>query len=321
MLRQLERLRQDGNRNKYPASTHHRAPYKPFLLLSVLDVAELDKLASPFLSLDDHVVSLLLKTFFNDYCGSLRLGSTPSKLHLPFFHLESDSIWKLVPRADARTSRPASVCQLQERFCGADLSPDLFSRLQSPEKRTRLRDILTGASYFTPEAARTIREQSRINIGSERYADQLIRAPVRAPSVVREDAAPFAPIRDAGFRKAIRRIYDNRCALCGLRILTPDNHAVVQAAHIIPWATSHDDSIENGICLCPTCHWAFDQGLVSIDPEDRILVSQSLWNAPNAAGHLLQLENRPIVNPADKQHRPNAANLEAHRKAHGFRCR
>jgi putative restriction endonuclease len=37
-LHKLSNLRTDKNRNRYPAYTSHRAPHKPFLLLSIMDL-------------------------------------------------------------------------------------------------------------------------------------------------------------------------------------------------------------------------------------------------------------------------------------------
>ena len=37
-LQMFARLRTDKGRNRYPEITYHRAPHKPFLLLSVMDL-------------------------------------------------------------------------------------------------------------------------------------------------------------------------------------------------------------------------------------------------------------------------------------------
>ena len=80
-------------------------------------------------------------------------------------------------------------------------------------------------------------------------------------------------IRDQGFRKAIVMIYDHRRSLFGIRVLTPDGHTVVEAAHIKPWSESHDDRPANGLSLCRLCHWSFDKGLISVGAKYEVLVS------------------------------------------------
>jgi hypothetical protein len=45
----------------------------------------------------------------------------------------------------------------------------------------------------------------------------------------------------------------HRCAIPTCRATT------TEIAHIVPWAKTQDDSFENLIALCPTCHTRFDQ--------------------------------------------------------------
>jgi putative restriction endonuclease len=43
--------------------------------------------------------------------------------------------------------------------------------------------------------------------------------------------------RDQGFRRIVVKAYDHRCALCGVRIITPEQHTVVDAAHIVSYCS------------------------------------------------------------------------------------
>jgi putative restriction endonuclease len=69
------------------------------------------------------------------------------------------------------------------------------------------------------------------------------------------------PFRDAAFATAVKNVYDNTCAITGLRIINGGGRAKVQAAHIRPVAASGPDSVRNGLALCGTVHWMFDRGL------------------------------------------------------------
>ena len=80
-------------------------------------------------------------------------------------------------------------------------------------------------------------------------------------------------VRDQGFRRAIVNLYDHRCALCGIRMLTPEGHTVVEAAHIVQWNESHNDLPTNGMALCRLCHWSFDEGLMSVGNRYEVFVS------------------------------------------------
>jgi len=75
-------------------------------------------------------------------------------------------------------------------------------------------------------------------------------------------------LRDPNFRKKVYLAYENRCAFSGIQL------DLVEAAHIIPH--SHElgtDEIQNGICLSPLHHKAFDAGLVFIDEEYNIKIN------------------------------------------------
>ena len=120
--------------------------------------------------------------------------------------------------------------------------------------------------------------------------------------------------RDQGFRKAIVVLYNHRCALCGIRMMTPEGHTVVEAAHIVPWNESHDDKPTNGMSLCRLCHWSFDEGLMSVGKGYEVLVSNRIQVEHNLPGHILTLRDRNIFTPDEEQFWPAQSNLDYHRK-------
>lgn len=68
--------------------------------------------------------------------------------------------------------------------------------------------------------------------------------------------------RSANFREQVLNAYGHRCAVtrCQLRL--------VEAAHILPAAVEGSlDHVVNGIALSPTCHRAFDNGLIFLTPD------------------------------------------------------
>jgi putative restriction endonuclease len=121
-------------------------------------------------------------------------------------------------------------------------------------------------------------------------------------------------IRDQRFRKAIVAIYEHRRSLFGIRMLTPDGHTVVEAAHIKPWSESQDDKPSNGLSLCRLCYWSFDEGLMSVGIKYEVLVSRRVQTEHNLPGHILTLRDRPIFTPAEDEYRPAQDNLSDHRK-------
>ena len=77
------------------------------------------------------------------------------------------------------------------------------------------------------------------------------------------------------FRRMILANYGARCALTGI-----DIPQLLLASHIIPWADkSHkNDRLNpcNGICLSALYDKAFDQGLITISPDDYSVVLSSV---------------------------------------------
>lgn len=106
--------------------------------------------------------------------------------------------------------------------------------------------------------------------------------------------------------------YNHRCAISGIRILTVDYHTAVDAAHIIPWSVSQNDDPRNGLALNKLCHWAFDEGLVTISPEYVIYLSSELTTKYNSPGFLGTLHERPIYLPEEKSLWPEPEFLSWH---------
>ncbi len=80
-------------------------------------------------------------------------------------------------------------------------------------------------------------------------------------------------IRGGAFKRQIPRLYDYTCAITGMRLETSASISLIDACHIVPFAECFDDTITNGIALCPNMHRAFDRGLIAIDNEYKVLVS------------------------------------------------
>lgn len=49
----------------------------------------------------------------------------------------------------------------------------------------------------------------------------------------------------------------------------------MEAAHIVPVASSGPDVVQNGLALSGTVHWMFDRGLLAVDEDHSVLVAES----------------------------------------------
>ena len=310
--RRFARLRTNRNRKVWSEVTAHRAPHKPILLLCVLDLFDSGEISSNLVEISDDLVDL-----FDNYWGRVLPFNRPGNLALPFFHLRGDGFWHLLPRYGRSSfgSQITSLTRLREKVVGARMDEELYGLIESMENRERLRSVLIEA-YFSPQIRPLVVEQSITNRGAFAYSEALLRRPEdsRVEETLPLEEAYRPAIRDQGFRRAVVTAYAHRCALCGIRVRTPDGHTAVTAAHIRPWSDTHDDRPANGMALCRMCHWTFDEGLLGVSQEYEVIASGQLLISNNLPGYLTNLEGRGIVGPARKLFWPDTASLRWHRE-------
>ena len=308
-IKAFHNLRTDKNRNRYPVLTKHRAPHKPLLLLSVMDLIAQGEITTSFIE----PALELLETFNTYFARIMPPGSTTSMAY-PFSRLSTDGFWERIPKAgyDAKTQyNVSSMKRLREVYYGARLDEDLFRLLCDPETRERLRAVLI-ETYFAPEVHPVLLEQGQVNYEAYEYSRLLVTDP--EAGYREESKEKSGKVRDQGFRKAIVSLYRHRCALCGIRMLTPEGHTVVEAAHIVPWSRTRDDRPANGMALCRLCHWYFDEGLMGVGKKYEVLVSKRVQVEANLPGHVLSLDERRIVTPEREVFWPGQENLAVHRR-------
>ena len=102
-------------------------------------------------------------------------------------------------------------------------------------------------------------------------------------------------VRDTELTRRVKEIYNFKCQVCGVAILT-NSGPYAEAAHIKPLGAPHNgpDSLDNILCLCPNHHVKFDFGGFAI-LDDFELIGE--------AGKL----------QVDPNHRINKAYLKYHR--------
>jgi putative restriction endonuclease len=120
-------------------------------------------------------------------------------------------------------------------------------------------------------------------------------------------------VRDANFRDAVTRAYDDTCAFTGIRIVNGGGRAEVQAAHIWPVAEGGPDVVRNGVALSSTVHWMFDRRLISISDDYGILISHN--KVPTEWRGMFAKQQARIMLPRDERDWPHPEYLRRHREA------
>ena len=199
--RRFARLRTNRNRKVWSEVSAYQAPYKPILLLCVLDLLDSGEISSNLVEISDDLVEL-----FGKYLERVLPFIRPGSLALPFFHLQGDGFWHLLPRHESTSlgSQITSLIRLREEIVGARMDEDLYHLIRSEENRDRLRSVLI-QTYFSREARQCLVEQSIINRGAFVYSGELLRRP-EDPTVQETlslEEAYLPAVRDQGFRRAV----------------------------------------------------------------------------------------------------------------------
>jgi putative restriction endonuclease len=295
------------------------APHKAVMLLSVIQAIE-----KGYVSDNRIYVTPLLVSLFKTTWNALVLTKHVPTFALPFFHLKSEGFWHLHVKSGFEnwlkgTKSLSSFNQLRIAVDYASLDGELFILLSIPQSRNQLKQILL-ETYF---------EDSRYNwnlLSGKSYIDDI------TDMVVNEQPAEYAAniekleatldkdsfseevfIRSGAFKKEIARIYNHTCCISGLRIDSTSEVSMIDACHIVPFAQSHDDTISNGLALCPTLHRAFDRHLISIDDDYRVVVSRSFIERCDSPYSIQQFEGKHILLPANGKYYPSQENLHRHR--------
>ena len=310
-LHKLTHLRTDKNRSRWTETTAFQAPHKPLLLLALMDLAAQGELESAFIE-----PCFELTERFNRYWGLVRPPSGKCNMAYPFYHLKSEGFWEVVPKPgmeqDLGERITSSVTRLRSVVLGARIVEELFGLLYQQKTREELRAAIL-QRYFDSETARALLKEAKQNQEAFEYSQRLLKAAEFTPAYGRQPDKP-QQVRDQGFRKAIMTLYSNRCALCGIRMITSEGHTIVEAAHIRPWADSRDDRPANGLALCRLCHWSFDRGFMGVGEDYEILVSPLARSEQNNPGPIMTLEHRPIFMPQKDRHIPDQECLGWHRR-------
>ena len=101
-------------------------------------------------------------------------------------------------------------------------------------------------------------------------------------------------------------VYDYMCAACGLRVRLADGFSLVDAAHLIPFTISANDTPNNGLALCPNHHRAMDRHLIAPCPDSKHRAG--IWRVGTALDSriegqkaLVALDGQRVIPPAEEK--------------------
>ncbi|WP_165929555.1 HNH endonuclease [Pseudocnuella soli] len=288
-----------------------KAPHKPVLLLAVIDGIEKKNIRSNQIQISPELVAN-----FKDFWSQLVRDSRFSEnFSLPFFHLRSDGFWHLqtLPGREISLTSSHSIksfTHLKEVINYACFDQELYNLLSNEHTRQILKQTLLDA-YFPNTHLHA----------SNQLIGEIINQILHEPSAIyKTKALNFDEeevfVRSGVFKKEIPKIYNHTCAISRMRIITDADIQMIDACHIVPFSQSHDDTITNGISLCPNLHRAFDRGLISLDGEYRVLVKP--FKEQENFYSIKQFEARQILLPNSNHYFPAQENLAAHRLRHNF---
>jgi len=291
---------------------HGEAPYKPALLLAVLEGVEAGTIRDNRILITPELIA-----GFKAICQDLSTSRlfTANSFALPFYHLTSDGFWHLRtwPGLEVLLTSSRSVKSfrnLREVVQYAYLNDALWQLLTVPASRAVLRQTLL-ARYFPQtkgryrltagvEALNTI-ERQMLEESAAIYRTHL---PATADELEKE-------VRSGVFKRLVLAAYDSTCAVSGLKLInTASAHApLLDACHIVPWAVSHDDTLPNGLALCPNLHRAFDRHLFWVDEDYRVRLSPSFGELTGGDYGVQRFDGQQLRLPKKREWWPGQENL------------
>lgn len=310
--KQLQSLNRASNK------TLGKAPHKPILLLSVIQLIQKGDIQSNRI----YITGELVIAFKSNWNKLVTTSHIPN-FSLPFFHLCSEPFWRLVYVNGLFDNKEkiSSLGKLKNRIAFAEIDKDLFELLLNPITRVEIENILLN-NYFPDTKAKfqfgivvrydieTVIKDQILNDTKEEY--QTLMSHI-AEELTENEIEEERFIRGNIFKREVPKIYQNQCCISGMRIESNTNAQMIDACHIVPFSISNDDTVSNGISLSPNLHRAYDRGLITIN-EDYIVRISPVVRENETPFSISQFAGRRIILPENRKDYPSPENLMWHKK-------
>lgn len=296
------------------------APHKPILLISILE------LFAKGIFNDEHIfiVPELVAAFKTNWSRLVITNHHPI-FALPFYHMRSESFWSLVPNNGCEKWIEAkgamrSFSNLTTAINYVLIDKELSELLLQTDYRLTLLEILLNKYFPTTQNFYDTNDNNLESISfleesGETYKQKIIEL---RQNVDENTFQELVFIRSGIFKREVPKIYNNTCAISELRVDIIANVSMIDACHIVPFSEGYNDTLTNGIALCPNLHRAFDRGLIAISDDYSVLVKSTFIENTTSVFNLCQFNGKKILLPHKKEHFPSLENIRYHRKKFGF---
>jgi len=188
-----------------------------------------------------------------------KLGRTPSSLAMKLVNFAS-----LDPVQQACGIRGLSGASKADRAVWDEFTAN-WDKLGT-ESEERFQELV--GFEFSDINQRLVRQRSKTSIPTPKK-----HPPNRIIEITEAQVTTKIRIGQSFFRQMILSSYGNRCCITGN--LIPE---LLIASHIIPWReqSEHRLNPRNGLCLARTHDVAFDQGLITFDENQKLVLSRYL---------------------------------------------
>lgn len=245
------------------------------------------------------------------------------KFFMPFFYMRSESFWNLVPmpgneEAYSSMKDARSLGQLRNAVAFAAIDTELMDLLLAPVSREQIRRaILT--TYFAETAENYLRDEPVLSTFIEDIEKSILHEPQpRYRKKPATDPDEYELMRWRYFPGVVTREYRFTCSISGMNVRA-GKAQLVDACHIIPFNRSNAqnyagiNSITNAITLCPNLHKAFDNHLLAISDDYRVLIKRE-FSEKNSDYTIKQFENKQLLLPGNREYWPSRESLKWHRE-------
>ncbi|SDG56131.1 HNH endonuclease [Psychroflexus sediminis] len=290
------------------------APHKPILLLSVIEAYE-DEI---FYTNEVYIVPELVAKFKHIWSQIVETNHH-SIFALPFYHMKSEGFWKLIPNygfeklVASKASLKSSFYTLKTAIYCAEIDKELFELLKDDKNRNLLKISLL-ERYFPITKSLYKKETQDDNSFLFENEKQYFKNLKHLKETLNENSfQEDIFVRSGIFKREIPKLYDYTCSISEMKVDATINASLVDACHILPFSLSNDDTVGNGITLCPNLHRAFDRGLIFIDENYKVEVNKNFIENSDSSYSIKQFKNKQIKLPNNPSYYPKIENLVKHK--------